>query len=296
LNAHDADAYAVYWAEDAVGWGPMVWGNDKVPVGSPEMEKGFEERRAWGAHFTLSDCQLVDEEVRCLETWDDRVYHGMAGLTLDREAVYTFDEQGMITTMVNFNFNFDEVTDWQEEFGPWMTATYPEIAETYLVPGFDKAFKREVVFASPESIADFTGLIEEFVAQSDTYPLAPAPVSVVVPATEQWTDTGIDLSIDDSVLIEADGAATPRRNPAIPLHGPDGHPDPVARQYNVEGLEDANHDSLIGRIGEAGAPFLVGSELSSTADTEGRLFLGINDIDVENNSGEFTATITVNPS
>ena len=53
---------------------------------------------------------------------------------------------------------------------------------------------------------------------------------------------------------------------------------------------------MIGRIGEAGAPFLVGSELSSTADTEGRLFLGINDIDVENNSGEFTATITVNPS
>ena len=174
LNAHDADAYAVYWAEDAVGWGPMVWGNDKVPVGSPEMEKGFEERRAWGAHFTLSDCQLVDEEVRCLETWDDRVYHGMAGLTVQREAFYTFDEQGMITTMINGNFYSDEVLDWQAVFGPWMQATYPEIAETYLVPGFDKSFKREVVFASPESIADFTGLIEEFVAQSDEYPLSPA--------------------------------------------------------------------------------------------------------------------------
>ena len=37
-----------------------------------------------------------------------------------------------------------------------------------------------------------------------------APVSVVVPGTEQWTDTGIDLSIDDTVLIEADGAVTPR--------------------------------------------------------------------------------------
>ena len=122
-----------------------------------------------------------------------------------------------------------------------------------------------------------------------------APVSVVVPGTEQWTDTDIDLSIDDTVLIEADGAATSTRNPAIPLHGPDGHPDPVARQYNVEGLEEANHDSLIGRIGEAGAPFLVGSQLLSKADTEGRLFLGINDIDVSNNSGEFTATITVNP-
>ena len=89
LNAHDADAYAVYWAEDALGWGPWVWGNDDVPVGSPEMDQGFEERRVWGAHFALSDCELVDKEersaeVRCLETWDDRVYHGMAGLTVDR--------------------------------------------------------------------------------------------------------------------------------------------------------------------------------------------------------------------
>ena len=98
------------------------------------------------------------------------------------------------------------------------------------------------------------------------------------------------------MLIEAGGTATPTRNPAIPLHGPDGHPDPVARQYNVEGLEEATHNSLIGRIGEHGAPFLVSSELSSTADTEGRLFLGINDIDVENNSGEFAATTTVKPS
>ena len=121
-----------------------------------------------------------------------------------------------------------------------------------------------------------------------------APVSVVVPGTEQWTDTGIDLSIGDGVLIEADGAINPAS--AIPLHGPDGVPDrPDARQFNVEGVEEANHNSLIGRIGEAGAPFLVGSQLLFEADTEGRLFLGINDTGVGNNAGEFTATITVNP-
>ena len=122
-----------------------------------------------------------------------------------------------------------------------------------------------------------------------------APVSVVVPGTEQWTDTDIDLSIDDTVLIEADGAITPS-TPDVPLHGPDGVPDrPSARQFNVEGVEEANHNSLIGRIGEDGAPFQVGSQLQSKADTDGRLFLGINDRDVGNNAGEFTATITVNP-
>lgn len=122
------------------------------------------------------------------------------------------------------------------------------------------------------------------------------PGSVVVPGTESWTETGIDLSIDDAVLIEAEGAVTPKTDTESRV-GPDGMPDrPSAQQFNVEGLEDANHASLIGRIGETGAPFLVGSELATTADTEGPLFLGINDTGVENNAGEFTATITVNPS
>ena len=174
LNANDADAYAGYWAEDAIGWGAWTqgWSADAI-IGGPEMEKGFEERRAWGAHFTLSDCQLVDETVRCLETWDDRVYHGMVGITFYREAVSTFDDQAMITTMIHVNANADGLRDFEGEFGPWMTATYPEIAETYLLPGFDSSFNEENIFASPENIAEFTGLIEEFVAQSDTYPLAP---------------------------------------------------------------------------------------------------------------------------
>ncbi len=121
-----------------------------------------------------------------------------------------------------------------------------------------------------------------------------ASVSVVVPGTEQWTDTGIDLSIHDRVLIEADGAITPSA-PWGPLHDPNGDPRTIARQYNLEGLRDVNHAGLIGRIGEAGTPFQVGRLLVSRADTDGRLFLGINDTDVANNDGEFTATITVNP-
>jgi hypothetical protein len=120
-----------------------------------------------------------------------------------------------------------------------------------------------------------------------------APGSVVVPGTEQWTDTGIDLSIDDTVSIEADGEITPSAPNVLP-NGPNGHPNPAARQFNVRGLEEANHAGLIGRIGVAGAPFQVGSQLLSKVHTEGRLYLGINDGDVGNNAGEFTATITVN--
>jgi hypothetical protein len=123
----------------------------------------------------------------------------------------------------------------------------------------------------------------------------PVQVSVVVPGAQQWTDTGIDISIGDGLLIEAAGAVDPSDSVFPPAHGPDGNTSASARFFNLEGLEQANHAGLIGRIGETGAPFHVGSEFLSTADTEGRLFLGINDVDVENNDGEFTATVTVNP-
>jgi hypothetical protein len=122
--------------------------------------------------------------------------------------------------------------------------------------------------------------------------LSSEPVSVVVPGTEQWTDTGIDLSIGDKVLIEADGTVNPAA-PNFPVNGPNGNL--LAGLTKVERLEERNHASLIGRIGEAGAPFWVGSRHLSKANTEGRLFLGINDSLVENNAGEFTATITINP-
>ena len=70
---------------------------------------------------------------------------------------------------------------------------------------------------------------------------------------------------------------------------------PSARRCNVGGLEEPNHDSLVGRIGDDGAPFQAGSQPQFTADIEGRLFLGIDDMDVESNAGEFTAAVTVNP-
>lgn len=120
------------------------------------------------------------------------------------------------------------------------------------------------------------------------------PETVVVPGNEPWTDTGIDVSIDDTVSIEADGEITPAMSSPSP-NGPDGSPESGRLQDNVDGLGEANHAGLIGRIGEAGAPFEVGSTLLSTVDLEGRLFLGINDGDVGDNVGGFTADVSVTP-
>jgi hypothetical protein len=54
----------------------------------------------------------------------------------------------------------------------------------------------------------------------------------------------------------------------------------------------ANHSALIGKIGD-GDPFLVGKSKSFDVAAQGRLFLGVNDHGVENNSGSFQVMITV---
>jgi hypothetical protein len=130
----------------------------------------------------------------------------------------------------------------------------------------------------------------------DIQPGPPAPGSppsrtetVTVDARRNYVDTGIDVAVGDRVAISASG---------IIFHDASGStgPNGVAErrdlsQFNV--LTAENHGALIGRIGDAGAPFVVGSDFSSASLAPGRLFLGVNDAGVDNNRGAFTATITV---
>lgn len=130
----------------------------------------------------------------------------------------------------------------------------------------------------------------------DIQPGPPAPGSqpartetVTVDARRNYVDTGIDIAVGDRVAISANGVIF---HDASGSTGPNG----VAErrdlsQFNVIAAE--NHGALIGKIGDAGAPFAVGSDFSSASLAPGRLLLGVNDAGVENNRGAFTATITV---
>jgi len=71
--------------------------------------------------------------------------------------------------------------------------------------------------------------------------------------------------------------------------GPDGDP---GKRYPTNVLPEADHNALIGRIG-ARDPFLVGSSTEFAARGDGRLWLGVNDAGVDNNSGAFTAHVRV---
>jgi Caspase domain len=113
-------------------------------------------------------------------------------------------------------------------------------------------------------------------------------VSVVsVPATVHWLDTKQDVSEGQRVRIEATGQVT--HAVGSPQVGPDGDPRPELRQFNL--LPSTNHAALIAKIGDQGQPFLVGSSLNTVAYTTGRLYLGVNDAGLGNNSGSFNVRI-----
>jgi hypothetical protein len=118
----------------------------------------------------------------------------------------------------------------------------------------------------------------------------PPNEGVAVPADRDWTDTSIDLESGDVVEITSDGTITHDPNDPVEV-GPDGDDRPALREFNV--LPDTNHAALIGRIGAEGDAFLVGAEVRFTAPNGGRLFLGINDLGVSGNTGNFTSEITL---
>ena len=124
---------------------------------------------------------------------------------------------------------------------------------------------------------------------------APVPVNIVVPGDVQWTDTAIDVAAGDVLKFVATGSVSPGAGVSA---GPDGASDPAFRQFNEvdHGVTlGGNHSALIGRIGTA-PPFLVGASAAVPADRAGPLQLGVNDAEVENNSGEWDVTVTVTPA
>ncbi len=114
--------------------------------------------------------------------------------------------------------------------------------------------------------------------------------TVEIPSTELWTDTHVDCEIGDVLEITATGTVLHDKTTSESAVGPDGLDDPIFHQYNVPELPDANTVALIGSI-DREQPFVVGRSTTYECPGAGSLYLGINDLGVANNSGEFVATI-----
>jgi hypothetical protein len=110
---------------------------------------------------------------------------------------------------------------------------------------------------------------------------------VMVNAAQLWTDTGVGVRPGQTVYFEAsgrvrwgpgrqDGPAGERNSPRNPNRPIPGRPA----------------GALIGRVGDTDEFFFIGDETSPIRlRAGGRLFLGVNDDFLQDNSGSFRVTI-----
>jgi hypothetical protein len=110
---------------------------------------------------------------------------------------------------------------------------------------------------------------------------------VTVQARSGWTDTGIDVRAGQTVYFEATGQVTwgrgRRDGPAGERNSPDNDARPLPTRPAA---------ALIGRIGEDSGAFFIGDEQGGIRVREsGRLFLGINDDYLLDNSGNFRVVV-----
>jgi hypothetical protein len=112
---------------------------------------------------------------------------------------------------------------------------------------------------------------------------------VAVVGTQSWKAVGT-VAAGQQGQIEASGTivhdtAQGRRA------GPDGDASPDVQRYNV--VAGFPHGGLIGRVGETGEPFAVGSRKTFTSPGSGTLYLQVNDVGLDTNGGEFQVTVNL---
>jgi hypothetical protein len=128
--------------------------------------------------------------------------------------------------------------------------------------------------------------------------------TIVVPGNAAWTDTGIEVIQGQEVEFAAEGTLSLQKGNPQADCGPDGYDLRTLQQP----LTDRNLGALIGKVvigitvikdaktgqektEEAAEFFYIGARSRVEMPTKGRLFLGINEIVIGDNAGEFTVTV-----
>jgi hypothetical protein len=111
---------------------------------------------------------------------------------------------------------------------------------------------------------------------------------VVVDARAQWTDTGIDVRSGQQIYFASQGETRWGRDRKDGAEGERNSPLNPNRP-----LPDRPAAALIGRIGDRNQIFFVGADSGPfRARDSGRLYLGINDDVLTDNSGNLRVTVS----
>ncbi len=109
-----------------------------------------------------------------------------------------------------------------------------------------------------------------------------------VEAREGWNNTHIEVEAGDLLTITyVSGKWSPWPGDKYDAIGSGG--DPRCRCNVMEGV---SHAALIGRIGDH-EPFLIGERYHHSIGESGILYLGINDVDIYDNSGHLQVKVEI---
>jgi hypothetical protein len=111
--------------------------------------------------------------------------------------------------------------------------------------------------------------------------------AVVVNAAEQWQDTGVVVRAGQTVYFVASGRV--RWGPGR-QDGPDGERN--SPRNDARPMPNRPAAALIGRLGESNDYFFIGDDTGPIrVRGNGRLYLGVNDDYLRDNSGAFRVTV-----
>jgi len=114
------------------------------------------------------------------------------------------------------------------------------------------------------------------------------PGAIQVPGNQRWVSTPLRVRQGDSVRFSVTGRVQLSDNPED-VAVPDGS----LRQRRAPGapIPQSLAGQLIARVGNS-APFPVGASATITMPADGQLFVGINDDEMGDNTGDFFVTAT----
>ncbi|MBC7930243.1 MAG: hypothetical protein H7Z38_06695, partial [Rubrivivax sp.] len=126
----------------------------------------------------------------------------------------------------------------------------------------------------------------------------PRELTVEVPGNSQGTDSGLDMRAGDRVTISATGTIVAgQRAGSVSPNGRQGGASSILGNPRYP-FPAAGAGALLGVLrttdGQQSQPFLVGAQLTFTPQSDGRLYLLINDDNYSDNSGAFAVRIRIN--
>ena len=116
--------------------------------------------------------------------------------------------------------------------------------------------------------------------------------TIVVPGNTRWLRTGIFLAKGQDVHFTATGTIKWGQDPKGKEVGPDGHPHAGRKERP---LPNRHLGMLIARIAPIDKAYGIGSAMAFDTPADGELQLGINDDELEDNTGNFRVQIKVDP-